>query len=135
MSEAIKTTLEDQVADKARYLNPSHCKPIILPPPTQDQMDYLAMILRASEYDGSYIVGGPKKPVDDGRLPDREAHWLLERNVQPPQYLTDGRDVDPDPWRAMRFKTERAAHDYWRTTQSLFRDQLKPVEHVFIHRK
>lgn len=72
---------------------------------------------------------------DAGILPDRETFWLLERNVSPPQYLTDGRDLNPDPWAAMRFKTERAAHDYWRTMQGPFRDQCKPVEHLFINRQ
>lgn len=70
----------------------------------------------------------------NGRLPDRECFWLLERNVQPPQYLTDGRDLDSDPWRAMRFKTERGAHDYWRTMQGPFRDQCRPVEHMFLNK-
>lgn len=109
-------------------------KPITLPRPTPDQMEYLAMILKASEYDGSYIVGGPKKPVDDGRLPDRETFWLVERKVSPPQYVGTASGWTSDPWRAERFKSERAAHDHWRL-MTLFREESAPVEHLFINRR
>ena len=60
----------------------------------------------------------------------REAHWLLERNVQPPQYLTDGGDVDPDPWRAMRFSTERALDD--RGAFNGLRDEMEKHIAIFL---
>jgi hypothetical protein len=95
-------------------------------------MEYLAMILKASEYDGSYIVGGPKKSIDDGKVPDRETFWLVERKVSPPQYV-GGIDWTMDVWQARRFKNEREAHDHWRTMR-LFRDESAPVEHMFINK-
>jgi hypothetical protein len=111
-------------------------KPITLPRPTQDQMDYLAMILKASEYDGSYLVGGPPKPKDDGRVPDRETFWLIERKCTPPQYTTDRSTrpmLSPDPWRAARYDTEREAHTAWLALISL-RDECHVVEHMFINK-
>lgn len=50
-------------------------KPITLPPPTPDQLAYLNAIHRAcTEYDGSYVVGGPKKaaPVTPNSF------WVIE---------------------------------------------------------
>lgn len=49
-------------------------KSITLPKPTPDQAAYLDMIHKAcTEYDGSYVVGGPKKQVS------QELFWLVEK--------------------------------------------------------
>ena len=70
---------------------------------------------------------------DTDLLPDREAFWLIERTVQPPQYITEGDDLTSDAWRARRFRSEREAHDHWRLLRS-WRDECKVIAHVFINK-
>lgn len=70
---------------------------------------------------------------DIGLVPEREAFWLVERKVQPPQYVGTGSGWTQDPWRATRFDTERQAHDHWRT-MPIFREESAPVEHVFLNK-
>lgn len=71
---------------------------------------------------------------DTGALPDREEIWLVERKVQPPQYVGTGAGFTADPWRAQRFRDERDAHNFWRNMLSN-RDECAPVEHVFINKR
>lgn len=71
---------------------------------------------------------------DDGRVPDRETFWLVERKVSPPQYVGTAAGWTSDPWRAERFNSERAAHDHWRL-MTLFREESAPVEHLFINKQ
>lgn len=73
--------------------------------------------------------------VDDGRVPDRETFWLVERSTAPPQYVSlASSGWCHDVWRARRFQTERAAHDYWRLMGEIDRPQFRVVEHLFINR-
>ena len=72
---------------------------------------------------------------DYGRVPDREAFWLIERKVTPPQYVCgEGVNLSPDPWRARRFQTERAAHNHWLTLPDWIRDESSAIEHMFINK-
>lgn len=71
---------------------------------------------------------------DEGRVPDREAFWLVERKVQPSQYVGAIAQWTTDPWVARRFDTEREAHDYWRL-MSIFRDESAVVEHMFLNKQ
>lgn len=73
-----------------------------------------------------------------GAVPEREAAWLVERKVSPPQYITENSpypDLSSDPWRAARFKTEREAFDFrLRLASTSLRDECQVVEHVFINK-
>lgn len=82
------------------------------------------------------LAAAPAQPApkDDGRLPDRECFWLIERKVSPPQYIREWNDLTMDPFRARRWTTERAAHDHWRTMNCPWRDECSVVEHVFINK-
>lgn len=71
-----------------------------------------------------------------GRVPDEECFWLVERNVSPPQYVsTNSAGWHSDPWQAVRFKTARAAHDYWRLMGESDRPQFKVIEHMFLNKR
>lgn len=79
----------------------------------------------------------PAPQADGGRVPERETWWLVERKVQPPQYVRDYStlpDFTTDPWRAYRFKTEREAFDF-RLRLETRRDECKETEHVFINKR
>ena len=81
-------------------------------------------------------VADLKEIEDDGSVPDREAAWLVERRVSPPQYITSHSTLpalSQDPWRAERFTTEREANDC-RLALLTLRDECKVVEHVFINK-
>lgn len=68
-------------------------------------------------------------------LPEREAFWLIERNISPPQYIShNSAGWHSDVWQAQRFKTEREAHDYWRMMAEMDRHQFRVIEHVFINK-
>lgn len=80
-------------------------------------------------------LAAAKLIVGEGRVPDRECFWLVERNVSPPQYVSlNSAGWHPDVWVARRFNTEREAHDYWRLMGETDRQQFKVVEHMFINK-
>ena len=75
--------------------------------------------------------------LERAAVPDRESAWLVERKCQPPQYVSDRSELPgftQDPWRAVRFNTERAAFDF-RLRMATMRDECFEVEHVFINKR
>lgn len=101
---------------------------------TPDQAAYLEMLHQnMTDFIESAVVNGPREA--DGRVPDRECFWLVERNVSPPQYVSsNSAGWHSDPWQAVRFKTERAAHDFWRLMGESDRPQFKVIEHMFLNK-
>ena len=80
------------------------------------------------------ILSAPATP-SEGLVDEREAFWLVERNVSPPQYISDNSaGWHSDVWQATRFMSERDAHDYWRSMTEGDRRQFKVVEHLFINK-
>lgn len=72
---------------------------------------------------------------DDGRVPERETWWLAER-LGHGLYAADRSELPGltnDPWRAVRFKTEREAFDFILQLATL-RDEMRQTEHVFINK-
>jgi hypothetical protein len=86
-------------------------KSITLPKPTPDQAAYLAMIHKAcTEYDGSYVVGGPQKPA-----PTTESGWLVERPPTPdthPTWWHPQHGWSKDAGRGLRFARKKDAEAY-----------------------
>lgn len=71
----------------------------------------------------------------DGKVPERETAWLVERKVTPPQYVStrsEYADFTNDAWRAIRFATEREAFDF--RLRMVRRDECEVVEHMFINK-
>lgn len=97
----------------------------------------------SGERDPSVMLGcagadtaAPQPPVE-GRLPERETFWLIER-IGHGQWIKDhgygpNFALTNDVWHAHRYGTECDAHDRWRYLTAEDRRQYKLTEHIFIH--
>ena len=81
------------------------------------------------------IDGANQIQSSDGRVPERETHWLAERTGTG-LYIRHGLggDLTDDVWHAHRFQNERDAFDYIRLSRSPFAKELRATEHVFINK-
>lgn len=69
-----------------------------------------------------------------GRVPDREAFWLVER-MGTGLYVKRGpSDLTDNVWHAHRFANEREAFDYARLSEAPWAKDLHATEHVFINK-
>lgn len=107
---------------------------------TQEMVAMLLPALTAFAETGDLIrtpTNESPAPQAEGRLPERETFWLIERAGHG-QWIRDhgygpNFDLTNDVWHAHRYGTERDAHDRWRYLTAEDRRQYKLTEHIFIH--